>query len=321
MKFAWSVICVGLTLFSCVSQKKYDALNRDKDSTVIALNTKIDDCGNVNTTLKGENTSLQDRIEVQNLTISKLKDSLQICGIALEESQEYIQTLGATHDDQKLKVAAEIDKKNKAIQAKELELNKALASAEAERLRLETARKELEKVSGRVKDLEAELRRKDSAVILLKDAIIKALAGFEKLDVKVEYRNGKVYVILPEKLLFKSGSTSVDPKGQEALVELAKALNKKPDVQVAVEGHTDNVPMNGETIKDNWDLSVLRATSIAKIMINEGKLGAKRISANGRGETMPVASNETPEGRAKNRRTEIILTPQLDKILNILNNN
>lgn len=321
MKLIWSVMCVGLTLFSCVSQKKYDALTRDKDSTVISLNTKIDDCGNMNTSLKGEIANLQDQQDRQKLVISKLQDSIQICQNELEESQTYIQTLGETHDDQKIKVAAEIDKKNKAIQTKELELNKALASAEAERLRLENARKELEKVSGRVKELEAELRRKDSAVILLKDAIIKALAGFEKLDVKVEYRNGKVYVILPEKLLFKSGSTSVDPKGQEALVELAKALNKKADVQVAVEGHTDNVPMNGETIKDNWDLSVLRATSIAKIMINEGKLSAKRISANGRGETIPVATNDTPEGRAKNRRTEIILTPQLDKILEILNNN
>jgi len=321
MKLIWSVICVGLTLFSCVSQKKYDALNRCKDSTVISLNTKIDDCGNMNTSLKGEITNLQDQQDRQKLVISKLQDSIQICQNELEESQTYIKTLGETHDDQKMKVAAEIDKKNKAIQAKELELNKALASAEAERLRLETARKELEKASGRVKVLEAELRRKDSAVILLKDAIIKALAGFEKLDVKVEYRNGKVYVILPEKLLFKSGSTSVDPKGQEALIELAKALNKKADVQVAVEGHTDNVPMNGESIKDNWDLSVLRATSIAKIMINEGKLSAKRISANGRGETIPVATNDTPEGRAKNRRTEIILTPQLDKILEILNNN
>ena len=155
---------------------------------------------------------------------------------------------------------------------------------------------------------------------MLKDAIIKALAGFEKLDVKVEYRNGKVYVILPEKLLFKSGSTSVDPKGQEALIELAKALNKKADVQVAVEGHTDNVPMNGESIKDNWDLSVLRATSIARILISDANMNPKRIQAVGRGDTQPVAGNDTPEGRAKNRRTEIVLTPQLDKILEILNN-
>jgi chemotaxis protein MotB len=162
--------------------------------------------------------------------------------------------------------------------------------------------------------------KKDSVTLALVTSI-KSSVGVTDPDIEVNVEKGVVFISIADKLLFKSGSTSVDPKGQEALVELAKALNKKADVQVAVEGHTDNVPMNGETIKDNWDLSVLRATSIAKIMINEGKLSAKRISANGRGETIPVATNDTPEGRAKNRRTEIILTPQLDKILEILNNN
>ncbi|MEY3800368.1 MAG: hypothetical protein RLZZ548_248, partial [Bacteroidota bacterium] len=180
-------------------------------------------------------------------------------------------------------------------------------------------RKELEKTSQRVKDLEAELSKKERAVRELKEAIAKALAGFEKLDIKVEYRNGKVYVILPEKLLFASGSIDVDPKGREALIEIGKALNKQPDVQMAIEGHTDNIPMKG-IIKDNWDLSVLRATSIARILIADANMNPKRIQAVGRGDTQPVAGNDTPEGRAKNRRTEIVLTPQLDKILEILNN-
>ena len=118
MKLIWSVMCVGLTLFSCVSQKKYDALNRDKDSTVISLNTKIDDCGNMNTSLKGEIANLQDQQDRQKLVISKLQDSIQIYQNELGESQAYIQTLGETHDDQKMKIAAEIDKKNKAIQTK-----------------------------------------------------------------------------------------------------------------------------------------------------------------------------------------------------------
>ncbi|MFM7764698.1 MAG: flagellar motor protein MotB, partial [Sphingomonadales bacterium] len=124
-----------------------------------------------------------------------------------------------------------------------------------------------------------------------------------------------------EKLLFTSGSISVDPKGQEALLKLAGALNKKPDVTVTVEGHTDNKPMNSEKIKDNWDLSVLRATSIVRIMSEDGKMNPSRITASGRGETNPVSDNGSAEGRAKNRRTEIILTPKLDKIFEILNNN
>jgi len=126
---------------------------------------------------------------------------------------------------------------------------------------------------------------------------------------------------MAEKLLFKSGSTSVDPKGQEALVKLANALNKKSDVTVVVEGHTDNKPMNSEKIKDNWDLSVLRATSIVRILTDDGKMNQNRITASGRGETTPVSDNSTAEGRAKNRRTEIILSPKLDKILDILNTN
>ena len=237
----------------------------------------------------------------------------------LDENLQYIRNLGSSLDAQRQNLAQEINEKNKTLAAKELELNTALAKAEAERARLEQLRKELEKTSQRVKDLEAELSKKERAVRELKEAIAKALAGFEKLDIKVEYRNGKVYVILPEKLLFASGSIDVDPKGREALIEIGKALNKQPDVQMAIEGHTDNVPMKG-AIKDNWDLSVLRATSIARILIADANMNPKRIQAVGRGDTQPVAGNDTPEGRAKNRRTEIVLTPQLDKILEILNN-
>jgi chemotaxis protein MotB len=248
-----------------------------------------------------------------------LKDTIETCQMQLDENLEYIRNLGTSLDAQRQNLAQEINEKNKTLAAKELELNTALAKAEAERARLEQLRKELEKTSQRVKDLEAELSKKERAVRELKEAIAKALAGFEKLDIKVEYRNGKVYVILPEKLLFASGSIDVDPKGREALIEIGKALNKQPDVQMAIEGHTDNIPMKG-IIKDNWDLSVLRATSIARILIADASMNPKRIQAVGRGDTQPVAGNDTPEGRAKNRRTEIVLTPQLDKILEILNN-
>ena len=261
-------------------------------------------------------------METQRLRASALNDSLQICQRQMSENKTYLENLGENLTEKQRKLAQEIEQKNKAIASKELELNDALAEAEKERLRLQKIRQELEVVSQRVIELEAELRRKDSAVLLLKEAILKALAGFEELDIQVEYKNGKVYVILPEKLLFKSGSITVDPKGIEALVQIAKALNEKNDVQIGVEGHTDNVPMKeSEKMKDNWDLSVLRATSISRILIKQGGISDKRISAVGRGETMPIASNDTPEGRAKNRRTEIILTPQLDKILEILNQN
>jgi chemotaxis protein MotB len=134
-------------------------------------------------------------------------------------------------------------------------------------------------------------------------------------------KNGKVYVMLEERLLFATGSTVVDPKGVEALRELGKVLEKNPDINVLIEGHTDNVPMKGAgEIKDNWDLSVMRATSVVKILLNS-KITPARITAAGRGEFVPIESNETAELRKKNRRIEVILTPKLDEILKVLETN
>ena len=313
---------IGISLFSCVSKKQYQSLEQQKDSIVrVCQNDRREEVrfrDSVINVVRGVELAM----ETQRLRASALNDSLQICQRQMSENKTYLENLGENLTEKQRKLAQEIEQKNKAIASKELELNDALAEAEKERLRLQKILQELEVVSQRVIELEAELRRKDSAVLLLKEAILKALAGFDELDIQVEYKNGKVYVILPEKLLFKSGSITVDPKGIEALVQIAKALNEKNDVQIGVEGHTDNVPMKeSEKMKDNWDLSVLRATSISRILIKQGGISDKRISAVGRGETMPIASNDTPEGRAKNRRTEIILTPQLDKILEILNQN
>lgn len=306
---------------ACVTKKKYQELEKSKGELEQKLNKKISDCEAQSAEYLGKISELDGNIAALDKRIGNLHDSLGNCRVKLAENQEYIRGLGDRLDEQKKRLASELDTKNKILQTKELELNNALAKAEEERIKLENLRKELEKTVARVRMLESELNRKDSAVRALKDEIAKALAGFDELDIKVEYRNGKVYVSMAEKLLFKSGSISVDPKGQEALLKLAGALNKKPDVTVTVEGHTDNKPMNGEKIKDNWDLSVLRATSIVRILSEDGKMNAARITAAGRGETAPIADNSSPEGRAKNRRTEIILTPKLDKIFEILNNN
>jgi chemotaxis protein MotB len=320
MKYAW-LLLAGLMMTACVTKKKYQDLENSKKELEEKLNKKIGDCENQSAEYLGRISELDGNFAALDNRIGKLHDSLGNCRVRLSENQDYIRSLGDRLDEQKKRLAAELDTKNKTLQTKELELNNALAKAEEERIMLENLRKELEKTVARVRVLENELSRKDSAVKALKDEIAKALAGFDELDIKVEYRNGKVYVSLAEKLLFKSGSTSVDPKGQEALLKLAAALNKKPDVTVTVEGHTDNKPMNGEKIKDNWDLSVLRATSIVRIMTEDGKMSAKRVTASGRAANAPIADNESAEGRAKNRRTEIILTPKLDKIFEILNNN
>jgi chemotaxis protein MotB len=167
-------------------------------------------------------------------------------------------------------------------------------------------------------DLQKEIARRDSITKRLNDILRDALLGFKTDELSVEIRNGKVYVSLSDKLLFKSGSAAIEEKGIEAIKVLANVLNKNSDIDILVEGHTDNVPIKTALYKDNWDLSVARSLSIVRILTDEYKILPTRLTASGRGEFSPKASNATPEGRASNRRTEIILSPKLDEIMKLL---
>lgn len=172
----------------------------------------------------------------------------------------------------------------------------------------------------KLKEMQAVIARQDSLTRKLNDVLRNALLGFNSDELSVEIRNGKVYVSMSDKLLFKSGSAAVETKGKDALRVLADVLQKNIDIDVLIEGHTDNVPIKTAQYKDNWDLSVARATSIVRILTDEYYVGATRVTASGKGEFSPKAGNDTPEGRAKNRRTEIILSPKLDEIMQLLNN-
>lgn len=174
----------------------------------------------------------------------------------------------------------------------------------------------------KVKELENVLAAKDKAVNDLKNKITNALLNFKENDLTVNVKNGKVYVSLAEQLLFASGSTEVDAKGVTALQQLAKAVKDQRDINIMVEGHTDNVPISRKSqyMQDNWDLSVMRATSITKILTKAG-VSPKQITASGRGEFVPLAANDTPQNKQKNRRTEIIITPNLDELFKILESN
>ena len=187
---------------------------------------------------------------------------------------------------------------------------------------LKNLQAELESRAKRVDELETILRRKDSAVNALKAKVQKALLGFENDGLTIEQKNGKVYVSLDNRLLFASGSYNVESKGKEVLKNLSGVLEKNDDVNVLVEGHTDNDPYNGSgALKDNWDLSVKRATSVVKILLDKSSIDPKRLTAAGRADFAPIASNDTAEGKAKNRRTEIILTPKLDELFELLESN
>lgn len=174
----------------------------------------------------------------------------------------------------------------------------------------------------KVRELETILANKDKAVQDLKNRVSNALLNFKENDLTVNVKNGKVYVSLAEQLLFGSGSIEVDAKGVGALQQLAKALKDQKGIQIMVEGHTDNVPISKKStyMQDNWDLSVMRATAITKIL-TKGGVSPNQITASGKGEYLPLTANDSPQGRQKNRRTEIIITPNLDELFKILESN
>jgi chemotaxis protein MotB len=178
---------------------------------------------------------------------------------------------------------------------------------------------ELEARNARLMEMEEMLYEKDRILENLKNRVAEALLGFEGQGLTVSRKDGKVYVSLDEKLLFKTGSTVVDPNGVRALQQLAVVLANNPDIHIMIEGHTDDVPFRkGSSIKDNWDLSVMRATSIVRILLESSRIEPTRITVAGRGEYLPVDPADTPEARRKNRRTEIILSPDLTELYRIL---
>lgn len=185
---------------------------------------------------------------------------------------------------------------------------------------------EITKLSGdlaarekRLKEVEEVLRKRDEATNSLKEKLQQALLGFTKNGLTVEIKNGKVYVSLTDKLLFPSGSIIIDEKGKQALTQLANVLKQQPEINIAVEGHTDNQKINNlGQIKDNWDLSVLRATSVVRYLTENEKVESVRMTATGKGEFQPLGANTNAESRSKNRRIEIVLSPKLDELYNLI---
>ena len=169
-----------------------------------------------------------------------------------------------------------------------------------------------------INELQSMINAQQEKVQALLNSEKDALLGINRDELTVREENGKVYVAMSDKLLFESGSARVDKRGKEALAKLANVLNQQTNIDVYIEGHTDSKPIHTTQFKDNWDLSVIRATSVARILIEKYKVNPLQIQPSGRGEYMPVADNETAEGRAKNRRTEIIMSPKLDKLFQML---
>jgi len=173
--------------------------------------------------------------------------------------------------------------------------------------------------ANRLKTLQDLMQAQKDVMNKLKNSISDALMKYKTDELSVYIKDGSVYVSLQEKLLFKSGSDVVNPQGIAALKTLALVLNSTKDINVMIEGHTDNVPIRTKLFKDNWDLSTARATSIVRILTKENGFDSSRITASGKGEFHPLQSNDTAEGRAVNRRTEVILSPDLNELYKLLN--
>lgn len=188
---------------------------------------------------------------------------------------------------------------------------------EEQRSKLTQSQKDLLKQQETLKQLQELLQQQKIKSEELKNKMAEALKGFNSNELSVYQKDGKVYVSLSENLLFPSGSAVVNPKGVDALAKLAAVLNLNSDVSVNIEGHTDSIPIRGK-YKDNWDLSTARANAIVRILVNNYKVNPKSVTSSGHSYYEPVADNSTPEGRAKNRRTEIILTPNLQELYHLL---
>lgn len=227
---------------------------------------------------------------------------------------------GSNTESQKL--SGQLSATQEQLQRKEDDLKKLSSELDQKKKDLDVTTSELKKREERVKELEDVLKKKEESVNALKKKVSDALLGFEGKGLTITQKNGKVYVSLDESLLFATGKWTVEAKGVEVLKKLAKVLESNTDINVLVEGHTDDVPMKGlGDVKDNWDLSAVRATSVVKIITQNSTTDPKRLTAAGRADYFPLDETKTKEARAKNRRTEIILTPKLDELLKVLETN
>lgn len=316
-------IAIVTILASCVPMKKFQELeagyNKCKEENE-GFKTKIQD-------LEGRLDNLQvSNEEIEAQLAQLIKDTTRL-GQELRRNQQTYKKLATSYDllsDNKNKILSENAKETRELieqlEATQLSLQKREDELKLKEENLSKLTQELSMRAARVKELESMLARKDSAVSAIKKRVQDALLGFENKGLSIEQKNGKVYVSLDESLLFALGKYNVDTKGVEVLKKLGAVLEQNPDINITVEGHTDNIPYKGSgDIQDNWDLSVRRATAVTKIILNSSKIDPTRITAAGRGEYIPLDESNSPEGRQKNRRTEIILAPKLDELYQFLN--
>ncbi len=315
-------------LVSCVPARKLEELQVSYDN----LKSQFDELSSLKeycdtnyareqrkfTMLLAEYEEYRTQCEEQEVEFKKVQETYELLNRNYKD-------LVASNELTKKDLRYELERLDKRLDQKERELfdkEASLLAKEQEtaklKVELDALDASLKERESRVNELEAQLAARDEALKGLKDKLTNALIGYEGSGITVVQKDGKVYVSLDNSLLFKSGKTDIDWKGKEALLKVAESLKDLEDFDIMVEGHTDNVPMRSSTIQDNWDLSVLRATSVVRYMTTEGGMDPLKIIPSGRSKYVPIDPAKTAEARAKNRRIEIILTPKLDHLMEII---
>ena len=320
---------VLLALSSCVTPKIHNALVAEHESAktaltqqekrVLALSGTLEEKEAIIVALRTQITDLRNDSVQNGKSLIILQDKYD----ALSDAYDLLTSKNSRYMADKAKetkkLLEELEQAQSALFAKEDELNKLSNSLDAKEEELKLAQADLNARSTRVAELETIINKKDSIVTALKKSISKALIGLEGEGLTIEQRNGKVYVSLEEDLLFASGKYEVNSGGVAALNKLATAIAPQKELEILVEGHTDSIPLSGRgLVKDNWDLSVMRATNVVKVLTKNPSLNPLQLTAAGRAEFVPIATNKTKEGRGANRRIDMILSPNLDDLFKLL---
>jgi len=324
------VLFIAITATSCVTGKKFKSL---QDTSRQFMNER-DDLKTANIGLEMANRELEAKIAGLDKQLGTVKEDIVKAENERDKALEDYNSISARYNDlqnaqedlirgnvkETQKLLAELQTAQENLQKKEDLLRQLEETLDTKKSSLDELTFELEKRNARLVELEKILDAQKKIAQDLKNKVSEALLGFENNGLTVTMKNGKVYVSLDEKLLFKTASWDIDANGRNALRKLAGVLERNPDIQVTIEGHTDNVPYNpsGSQLKDNWDLSVKRATTVVRVLLEGTKINPQRLTAAGRSEYLPVDNSNTSEARQKNRRTEVVLTPDLSELYKLI---
>ena len=329
--FLLSAISMIFITISCVPGKKFKTIQ----DTSRAYMDERDEFKAENINLEMKNRELEAKITQYEEQISSVEEQIESITAQRDKAREDLGRITTRYNElqsaqedlirgnvkETQKLLSELQDAQAALQSKEDLLSQLEETLDSKKASLDELTYELEKRNARMLELEKVLDAQKQIVQDLKNKVSEALLGFENNGLTVTMKNGKVYVSLEEELLFKSASWEIDANGKNALRKLGAVLARNPDIQITIEGHTDNVPYNPGSgqLKDNWDLSVKRATTVVRTLLDGTGIDPKRLTASGRSEYVPVDARNTADARQKNRRTEVILTPDLTPLYELIN--